>query len=359
MNQSKALRVVLALIFTCTCAAVFATAAPTAADRYAPTLAPIASTFADELVPDAAARLRCDPGETLYYPGWGEYCADLQVDDNNCGTCALSCKADEICVDGICEDCPAGEAEWVQGTCQDILSDDDNCGSCGYQCVFEQSCVSGSCECPGSTPDFCVEEGCVDLDTDFANCGSCASECDLDVADTCSGGTCQCGSGPACTGGEECVSGTCKLPCNTSDPAGGNLTCFTTQECVSGYCEDITVACSDHGDCPDAYLCDACTTETFGSCSGTGSCIPNGDTLGYSPADNIVCRWLDWNINPATNFVSASGNLTVPAGAACCACDTNSDGTYDAVEFANGNETCASECEGLHGSGTPWIQISP
>lgn len=279
MNSSRATRAVLALFFVCTFAAVFATAAPPAADRYAPTLAPIASTIADDIVPIAMAACgRCPTGETCCYPGVSEYCADLKVDDNNCGACGVSCKVDEICIDAACEDCPAGEAECVQGTCQDILSDDDNCGACGTQCVFEQSCVSGSCECPGATPDFCVEEGCVDLDTDLDNCGSCGVECDLDTADSCTNGSCLCGTGPACTGNEECVSGECKQPCTASE----YWECFDgetpPETCVSGYCEDPTsIACDDHGDCPLGSVCDACSNEI--SCPGTGmggSCQVNG-----------------------------------------------------------------------------------
>jgi hypothetical protein len=91
-------------------------------------------------------------------------------------------------------------------TCVDI--DDTGC-AIGGECCGGAECTGngdGVCTCPQDAPDTC-DGVCVDLKTDADNCGDCGVVCPS--GETCQGGICRCGSGPACTNGLTCCSGQC------------------------------------------------------------------------------------------------------------------------------------------------------
>ncbi len=95
------------------------------------------------------------------------------------------------------------------GCCQTCVDVGDPGCNIGGECCGGAECTGngdGVCTCPQETPDTC-EGACVDLDTDDTNCGECGNVCPSD--ETCEGGACRCGSGPACGSGLTCCNGAC------------------------------------------------------------------------------------------------------------------------------------------------------
>lgn len=135
----------------------------------------------------------------------------------------FSCGNGQICQGGQCvAACGSGGSCTVGTTCcgnacVDTQTNASNCGSCGSACGNSQICQGGQCVavcgngpgCTGGTT--CCANACVDTQTSVANCGSCGADCG-NTADTCSGGTCQCGNEAPCANGFECNSGTCVCP---------------------------------------------------------------------------------------------------------------------------------------------------
>ena len=149
----------------------------------------------------------------------GASCIDTQSDRNNCGGCGTMCTGAQVCLDGRCttdipceptcaagETCSAGTCQCgagpgcgpgsacCGGACAATQTDSLNCGRCG------NSCGTGSC-CSGA---------CASTANDTNNCGACGRSCG-DDADTCTGGSCRCGSGPACFLGLPCLLGICLI----------------------------------------------------------------------------------------------------------------------------------------------------
>ncbi len=121
-------------------------------------------------------------------------CADLQADDDHCGSCDNECSSDESCSDGLCCE---GETINCGGACTDTDSSVDHCGGCGDECDdypdhSEPECDDGTCsfeciqgydECSGA---------CIDYDSNLDHCGGCGDECEPPSGATaiCDGGTC-------------------------------------------------------------------------------------------------------------------------------------------------------------------------
>jgi hypothetical protein len=80
---------------------------------------------------------KCATGQDCCPPG---VCIDLQTDQHHCGSCPTACQANQLCCSGNC-----------------VASDIHNCGVCSNDCYFYYSiasggswgsCVSGQCRCP-------------------------------------------------------------------------------------------------------------------------------------------------------------------------------------------------------------------
>jgi hypothetical protein len=84
-----------------------------------------------------------------------------------------------------------GKEEDVGFHCANVQLDEDNCGACGKRCRDSQMCEKGKCvavQCdPGETS---CRAGCRDLKTDDDNCGACLHACARDMGFTCSNGRC-------------------------------------------------------------------------------------------------------------------------------------------------------------------------
>ena len=115
-------------------------------------------------------------------------CVNLQTDYNNCGKCAGSCKAGEVCSAGACKvSCQTGLTN-CSGKCVSLMNNYSHCGACATACKTGEVCVAGKCYvlC-GSGLTNCSGK-CVNTQTDVSNCGKCGTKCT--VASNCTGGLC-------------------------------------------------------------------------------------------------------------------------------------------------------------------------
>lgn len=138
-------------------------------------------------------------GQTLC----GDHCVSLSTDPDNCGQCDYACYAPDgvvsSCSQGQCQSsCSGGQTLCnQQGSqfCADLQNDVANCGTCGNACQSSSGtalCTKGKCDvqCSG-TQTQCGTE-CVDLMNDPDNCGSCGNKCPSQTNGygTCQNGTC-------------------------------------------------------------------------------------------------------------------------------------------------------------------------
>ncbi len=139
---------------------------------------------------------------------------------NNCNGCGITCDMERAsacsrpmgamtgatrCMCGQYDQCTAGQVcvmEMGSFVCVTTSTDPRNCGMVGRACAEGESCVAGNCvcgatgaACPGG--QTCCASGCIDTSEDPMNCGGCGTVCTA-RGPTCSGGTCRCGTSPAC-----------------------------------------------------------------------------------------------------------------------------------------------------------------
>ncbi len=125
----------------------------------------------------------CDPGENCAQENCcNGFWADMNYDENNCGSCGNKCGGDSLCSKGKCIN----------------LNSDSNCGWIGNRCASNKECVNKICrlKCGNGKKDSdenckncwkdagcddgqqaCTQAGkCVDLDSD-ENCGRADNKC--------------------------------------------------------------------------------------------------------------------------------------------------------------------------------------
>ncbi len=201
---------------------------------------------------------------------WCGSCVNPLSDNSHCGDCGEACGAGLYCNDGSCElNCGSGQVA-CNGRCANPQTDMQYCGvnnSCagGDSCSSPEVCSNGVCTlvCSGGTIN--CNNTCVDPNTDNTFCGA-AGNCVANNGEVCGngyacnsgvcrqqcpsgrvscGGTCidpatnnnNCGAsgfceaaqaGDRCTGGEQCVGGSCRLPTGS--------TCTMNSQCASNSC---------------------------------------------------------------------------------------------------------------------------
>jgi hypothetical protein len=139
-------------------------------------------------------------GETVCNADAGSpYCANLQTDNQNCGTCGNICSGGQLCESGMCQGTCTSDQTLCGGDsgspyCADLMSDNANCGNCGASCGGTlQSCVGGACTNQCTTGQLKCGDGgsayCIDAQTDNHNCGGCGTTCPTNKP-VCSGGSC-------------------------------------------------------------------------------------------------------------------------------------------------------------------------
>ena len=123
----------------------------------------------------------------------GDYCANLQTDNQNCGGCGITCPSGKVCSNGACAtSCGQPLSQCGQGNnayCANLTSDDANCGQCGTPCGAGLKCVSSTCTltCGGGATQ--CGNACVDTKTNPSHCGACNQPCGQGQA--CVNSTCQ------------------------------------------------------------------------------------------------------------------------------------------------------------------------
>lgn len=177
-------------------------------------------------------------------------------------------------------------------------------GECGptRPCGAGQTCVDTLCVCnAASCPSGCCQ-GTQCLDRSLAACaaaGAACQSCDSVSANRCSAtGTCSCGDGPACSGGQRCVGGLCVCD-STSCPAGccqgtscqtrGLSNCGINGASCVGCDSSVADNCGADGTCRCGATptCGQGQTCTQGTCTG-GSC--NGSNCPAGCCVNGACQ---------------------------------------------------------------------
>jgi len=232
-----------------------------------------------------------------------------------CSFAQVDCFFNQICVEGLCEDCPEGLAP-CQTYCANLLSDPENCLFCGNQCssgICEQSQCREDAGCdPGLTN---CDGQCVNLTTDATNCGVCGAVCEgvsgpgFESPGQCLQGKCatvcppeatlcedectdlmidalNCGScGNRCIVGSICCGGRCVSEnsaerfCESCGSAEGwPQNCNEDETCERGLCTEIPVCEEGLIECGDENCVDVQTDPLH--CGECGTECPSNECLG-------------------------------------------------------------------------------
>jgi len=265
------------------------------------------------------------------------------------GNACQACASNDTCKSGACEGCnPANCNGCCRGSlciterstvlcgadgracsaCPPLRSDCSQDGTCvcgnGPPCPLGQRCKQGQCVCDAlSCPDGCCTAAGVCRKSDPAQCGFSGDGCrgcPATLADTCSPtGSCGCGGGPQCAGGQACVSGACV--CNAqSCPAGccdGNV-CRTISK---DFCGPIGGACA----ACDTVRDDACGADGGCSCGPAGRrcgpdehCTPMGCVCDALTCPNGCCHNGTCVTNPSSTQCGANGSPCSDCSGAAC-----------------------------------------
>lgn len=203
-------------------------------------------------------------------------------------------------------------------TCVNLQIDRSNCGACGTACSDGEVCDAGKCKV--SCQKGLTECGgtCTNTKTDIKNCGECGTECK--DGETCADGKCS----PNCPDGQSFCDGVCV---NTdTDPAncGGCKTkCDDGKACKAGKCE-VT--------CPVDF------TDCSGTCVNTKANRANCGACGTACKDGEVC-------NDGTCTTTCQKGLTDCSGV-CANIKTNTQHCGACGKACRGGEVCTDgKCE--------------
>lgn len=232
-----------------------------------------------------------------------------------CGPECLACTGATFCSLGVCtstcsesqQTCEAGEKVY----CASVQSDNDNCGSCGMPCDVskvenstETTCVGGVCEAIRCAVGYHPYEGVCEADT-VEHCGVSRAICGASNADNrCTGGACVFD----CRAGYHLYDGACEADSvaqcgahnNRCDVAGGWAggvceagKCRATS-CAAGYHLNAGVCVADSNDCcgESCAKCSGVLVCNQGSCQGSCS---DGQTT--CTGDRTYCANLDSDMN--------------------------------------------------------------
>ncbi len=307
-----------------------------------------------------------------------------------CGNVGQACCVDNI--DGF-SGCHAGAC--VDGDCVACGADGQPCCD-GDTCNVHETCVTGlgtasgnQCQCgnpPGANPG---QACCVDNIDGFSGChtGVCSSTSDQCVncggtgEPCCTGGACSTGNvcnsndtcvacggtgqpccldgsgNKTCNANETCSNGTCQ--CGTSGTACcGGTTCMGNENCSGGVCGacggDEQACCTTGTACTNGATCTNGTCPCGGPgqpCCGGTSCAVGTCTQGKCPAcgadGQICCAGNKCNANETCD-TAANQCQCGNAGQACCV------DNIDGFSGCHTGTTCTgANCEACGGADEP------
>jgi hypothetical protein len=217
------------------------------------------------------------------------YCANLGIDEDNCGACGRACGVGERCTNGSCAlVCPSGQTECVDG-CHDLTTDRLNCGTCGKTCAAGQVCSASQCLTSCGAPFQLCNGACVNTSIDPANCGDC---------------------GKPCAENFHCIQGGCVPGC----PAPGKI-------CSDGRCHDVTSDNQHCGDC--GKPCAAGSTCIAGRCE---LFCPPGETKCSPPNAAQYCANVSQDRQNCGTCGNACGSAELCLSPGVCACPPGKTG---------------------------------
>lgn len=215
--------------------------------------------------------------------------------------CAAECKAEFVCappgqpnavcmsaIGGVCE----GDKDCLGGSCSAGICALPGLGkACTTECAAELTCSNNICR--GNIGHSCSNtEQCVTYcDPDQKKCTAGPGfglACDpanpvCAVGLTCANQLCRKNIEAACTGDDECATGTCfQAKCSQLHTSCASTPCASTQSCENGFCRlKNSQACTDAFDCASGF----CNEEN--KCANQPQCnLPSDCTK--NPA-NAVC----------------------------------------------------------------------
>ncbi len=225
------------------------------------------------------------------------YCANLDGDNDNCGSCSHLCPTGQVCSAGTCQtQCAAPYVACGSG-CVDTRSDAANCGSCGHLCAPDQVCSGGKCQtgCSGQGETMC-NGACVATASDIDNCGTCGHLCTKrpNAVVTCQQGSCVVGS--CATGFHDC----------DGNPANG---------CEASNLDTDVANCGACGN-----KCWELPNTVAGVCS-KGACAPAVCASGFADCDKIAKNGCERNLESDAANCGSCGHICQPgficSGGAC------------------------------------------
>jgi hypothetical protein len=278
----------------------------------------------------------------------GGVCVDTTTDLLNCGSCAVTCPAGQICDLGNCSTpCPAGQT-LCGDVCASVLIDPDNCGVCGNRCTFPRAgatCVAGTCtlgvcdpgwgNCNGDPGDGCE----TDLSEDLGNCGVCGTVCPTpaNAIPTCRGGAC----------GFDCLAGFGNCD---GDPATGCERNLLTDAEHCGACGTDCPSGPNAGPTCVEGACDTECLEGFSPCGDGGSCCPDGFCRDDGVCVGGICFRGSVGCNPGPAHCVCLANyagttICTPAFGAFCSAQRCNEG--DPLEACPSGSYCIpTSCDG-------------
>jgi hypothetical protein len=343
----------------------------------------------------------CGPHEIICGSGSQAYCANLEADDANCGSCGQTCPSGDVCARGQCEaSCLENETQ-CGNLCVVLQTDNQNCGTCGTTCGKGQLCSGGLCAATCTSPDATTcgtaqAQYCADIYISPFDCGGCGTTCG--GTEYCSQGICQarcgglasqlcdgicvdqqtdlenCGScGHPCKSGQVCYGGECVATCGFP-----YVTCSAGQ---SSYCANLfedALNCGSCGQtcpvgqvCSDGVCASACTSGTpcngicanletdNQNCGTCGSFCPGGELCNGLGQCSTVCALgftscgsgsAAYCASLATDPANCGGCGTLCAGGGACVNGSCPDG---GVVVPDGGTTDGGATGGDGGGGPP------
>jgi hypothetical protein len=240
------------------------------------------------------------------------YCANLQNDPANCGTCGDMCPMNHVCNSGKCGlNCGAGQRTCI--TSDSCIPSNTCCNSSECMLMGEVCPSPGStCQCPNGERECNATKSCI-------SSSDCCTNADCTVAGSSCvtpGQPCSCGNGQkACTALNKCIPmSECCTAVDCSGPP--NVQMFT---CMSGTCGvgtcnpgcyDLNMMYSDGCECCDDALGKACNVATgVGPIGIGGTTMESGQLPGMGEADWLQVTFNGDNRNKAYHpHITLTGN---------------------------------------------------
>ena len=293
---------------------------------------------------------------------------NILQDKNNCGGCGSGfvCQAPSggsvVCNAGTCAQACGSGLTNCSGVCVPTATDINNCGGCGSKCTppanATATCSGGGCgfNCNGGWAS-CGTTQCYQNGSDPTHCcsgGGCNNACTNcpgpgsgTGSATCSAGTCGINCSPPTAGkcGSSCFDfQTDKNHCNNCatkcvDPSNGTNNCVTGAcklTCDSGYhdCSGLCKSSSDVGSC--GTNCSPCP----GPSAGTGTTTCGSGTCGINCTGGTPDLCGTACVNKQTDKLNCGTcGKTCSASETCC-----SGGCADLTNDDNNCGVCGKKC---------------